>query len=207
MAESDPGEVPLCCDSETQPIGEDIMIEVKKPLAWTVENFLAPKECQSLMQRIEDIGPTDAPVTTARGFVMMPELRNNKRVIIDDVLLAQKFFNQAKPHIPQKVGEMKVVGANERFRCYRYEPGQYFAPHYDGAYRRNAREWSLLTLIVYLNEDFTGGETNFLELKLSIIPKTGMALLFQHATLHEGAAVKTGVKYAARTDIMYREEL
>jgi prolyl 4-hydroxylase len=181
-----------------------MMIDVSRPLAWTVNGFLTPTECQSLIKRIEDIGPTDAPVTTARGFVMMPEIRNNKRVIIDDLILAQKFFTQAKPHVPHRVGEMEVVGANERFRCYRYEPGQYFAPHGDGAYYRNNDEWSLLTLIVYLNEGFTGGETNFLGLKQCIVPKTGMALFFQHPLLHEGAEVKTGIKYAARTDVMYR---
>jgi saccharopine dehydrogenase (NAD+, L-lysine-forming) len=32
----------------------------------------------------------------------------------------------------------RPVGVNERFRCYRYEPGQRFAPHYDGAYQRSA---------------------------------------------------------------------
>lgn len=181
-----------------------MMIDVKRPLSWTVENFLTAEECQGLIQRIEDIGPTDAPITTARGFVMMPELRNNQRVIIDDRKLAALFFARAKPHVPMTMKNMKVVGANERFRCYRYEPGQYFAPHGDGAYYRNDDEWSLLTLIVYLNEGFTGGETNFLELKQSVVPKTGMALFFQHPLIHEGAEVKTGTKYAARTDVMYR---
>jgi prolyl 4-hydroxylase len=179
------------------------MIDLEQP--WTIENFLPPAECKRLIDKIEEIGPTDAPITTSRGFVMRPDIRNNKRAIFDDVELAERFFNRVKPHIPQKVDQMRAIGTNERFRCYRYEPGQYFAPHMDGAYYRdNKKEWSLLTLIVYLNDDFTGGETNFLELKQSITPKTGMALLFQHAILHEGAAVKTGVKYAARTDVMYR---
>jgi prolyl 4-hydroxylase len=181
------------------------MLDFTKPLMWTVDNFLPIAECQNLIRRIEEIGPEDAPITTARGFIMRPDIRNNKRSMFDDKVLALRLFNLAKPHIPQKLDGMKAVGANERFRCYRYEPGQYFAPHLDGAFYRNDYEWSLLTLIVYLNEDFTGGETNFLDLKKSVVPKTGSALFFQHAILHEGAEVKSGMKYAARTDIMYRK--
>ena len=37
-----------------------------------------------------------------------------------------------------------------------------------------------------------------------IQPKPGRALFFQHAILHEGCEVLAGVKYAIRSDIMYR---
>ncbi|MEQ1701420.1 MAG: hypothetical protein ABMA25_15030, partial [Ilumatobacteraceae bacterium] len=33
-------------------------------------------------------------------------------------------------------------------------------------------------------------------------PKTGMALLFQHRILHEGAVVTSGTKYVLRTDVI-----
>ncbi|HSG70719.1 MAG TPA: hypothetical protein VLA12_09915, partial [Planctomycetaceae bacterium] len=59
--------------------------------------------------------------------------------------------------------------------------------------------------LVYLNDDFEGGETNFIvEPEVSIKPETGMGLMFQHPLLHEGAEVTSGVKYVARTDLMYR---
>lgn len=99
---------------------------------------------------------------------------------------------------------MKPVGANERFRCYRYDVDQRFAPHYDGAFARNDDERSLLTFMVYLNESFRGGETHFHDFDVRVTPKTGMALLFQHFLLHEGRYVNEGVKYALRTDVMYR---
>lgn len=46
---------------------------------------------------------------------------------------------------------------------YRYEPGQFFAAHYDGIYKRSFMEQSQLTIMVYLNDSFTGGNTNFLD--------------------------------------------
>ncbi len=54
-----------------------------------------------------------------------------------------------------------------------------------------------------LNEEFTGGSTDF-DLVGSVVPETGMALLFEHRVLHQGAPLLEGVKYVMRTDVMYR---
>ena len=64
--------------------------------------------------------------------------------------------------------------------------------------------------MIYLNEDFDGGETNFYFLSqepvLSVRPVRGQALVFAHWKLHEGAEVLRGRKYVLRTDVMYRHE-
>jgi hypothetical protein len=113
------------------------------------------------------------------------------------------------------------MNLNEQMRICRYEPGQYFAPHYDGIYKRSFMEQSQLTIMAYLNDSFTGGHTNFLDdrSKPSAIinalkPETGiffvykkievscrslgMVLIFQHDMYHEGEAVITGKKYIMR---------
>src|SRR5262249_7597224 len=100
-----------------------------------------------------------------------------------------------------------LVGVNERIRCYEYSSGQRFAPHSDGAFFRDDSERSWYTYIIYLNEEFEGGETIFfVEPEIVIRPRTGSGLFFPHPIIHEGAAVKSGVKYAMRTDLMYRKE-
>nr|WP_276600907.1 MULTISPECIES: 2OG-Fe(II) oxygenase [unclassified Nannocystis] len=99
---------------------------------------------------------------------------------------------------------MTVLGVHERLRCYRYDPGERFAPHFDSACVRADDERSLLTFMVYLNEDFTGGETHFLHLEQTVVPHTGLGVLFQHRHLHEVRAVVTGRKYAVRCDILYK---
>jgi len=139
---------------------------------------------------------------------MRPDIRNNTRVMIDDVPYAADLFARIAPHVPATMydGIWRAVRANERLRCYRYDVGQRFAPHYDGAFTRNATEESLYTFIIYLNEGFGGGETEFLDLGERIVPRTGMALLFQHRLMHEGCKVTAGRKYAMRSDIMYRRE-
>jgi len=39
---------------------------------------------------------------------------------------------------------------------------------------------------------------------MEVVPRTGMALVFYHKMLHEGAVVLKGRKYVLRTDVMYR---
>jgi len=82
-------------------------------------------------------------------------------------------------------------------------PGQRFAPHYDGCFRRNPSECSELTFMVYLNDGFAGGATTFHDFDEEVVPQAGMALLFQHQLLHEGCVVTSGVKYVLRSDVMY----
>jgi predicted 2-oxoglutarate/Fe(II)-dependent dioxygenase YbiX len=174
----------------------------KEPLVWTVPDVLNEAECDALIDRVEALGPSPAPITTARGFVMASEVRNNERVMFDDVGLAERLFERVRRTLPDLDGRVPV-GANERMRCYRYKRGQRFRPHFDGSFRRTADEESALTLMVYLNEGFVGGETAFLDLERTVTPRRGMALLFEHGVLHEGCEVQRGVKYALRSDVMY----
>jgi hypothetical protein len=59
-----------------------------------------------------------------------------------------------------------------------------------------------MSFLVYLNEAFEGREIELVDLGVCV-PKTGLALCFRHRYLHEGRAVRSGVKYVLRTDIMY----
>ena len=178
-------------------------LDLSQPLIWTVPEVLSAAECAALIERMESAGTAPAPISTAQGFVMRPDIRNNTRVVLDDLPLAAELLQRIRSHVPQVLGGAQVVGVNERFRCYRYAPGQRFALHYDGAFQRNHDEASKLTFMVYLNEGFTGGATDFPENGECITPKTGMALFFQHRLLHEGCEVLSGLKYALRSDVMY----
>jgi hypothetical protein len=71
-----------------------------------------------------------------------------------------------------------------------YRPGETFAEHFDyldpaePAYARelSVRGQRTATFLVYLNEDFSGGETQFPELGLAYRGATGDALLFSNVT-------------------------
>lgn len=180
------------------------LLDLSQPLSFTIDDVLSPDECRALIARIEAAGTIVAPITRPEGPVLDLGVRNNTRVMFDDPELASLLYERVKSRLPATISGGEVVGANERLRCYRYAVGQRFAPHYDGAFVRDEAERSQLTFIVYLNDDFTGGETAMLDFDEVIAPRPGRALLFQHKLLHEGCAVTSGVKYAVRSDIMYR---
>ncbi|WAS89623.1 prolyl hydroxylase family protein [Nannocystis punicea] len=179
-------------------------LDLSHPPVWTVDDVLTASECVALIDHIESLGPVRAPVTMLRAPVLRPVLRDNKRVILDDPELAALLFERARPAVPPRIGPMTVLGLSERLHCYRYDPGERFAPHFDGACVRADDEYSLLTFMIYLNDDFTGGETHFLHLEQSVVPRTGLGVLFQHRLLHEARAVASGRKYVVRSDILYK---
>lgn len=171
---------------------------------WTIDNFLTQKECEDLIIFSENMGYSEAEVSFMEGAKMMKGLRNNYRLLYEDAQLAADFWLKLAPFCPQNLNENVIQkGINEQFRFYKYENGQRFKRHIDGRFTRNAQEQSRITFMIYLNDDFEGGETSFDNLK--IIPKTGTALCFIHEIKHEGSAIKSGIKYVLRSDVMYQK--
>lgn len=169
---------------------------------FTVHDFFTPDECAEYIDMTENIGYTDAPITTSWGPQLRPEVRNNTRVMVDDEARAESIWERAGEFVADWDENWSPIGLNERFRFYRYEIGQQFNWHYDGCFERDNGERSWLTFMVYLNSDFEGGQTVFEH--TSVAPKTGMALFFVHQLRHKGQAVTSGRKYVLRSDVMYR---
>src|SRR5262249_21141239 len=130
-----------------------------------------------------------------------PDLRNNARRIEADFERAADLWRRLGDDVPAFLSGQQAVGLNERFRFYRYDPSERFSGHVDAPFRRSNGEHSLLTFMVYLNDDFDGGETAFRDVVVE--PKAGMALLFRHDIYHEGRAVTRGRKYVLRSDVMF----
>jgi hypothetical protein len=175
---------------------------------FVLHDFLSREECERFITVSEQIGYEDAPITTAGGFEMRKDIRNNDRVMLDEPDLATAWWERAKDQLPRSwETRWQAIGFNERFRYYRYDPGQRFAPHSDGPFVRNQDERSYFTFMVYLNEGFEGGETLFHQSVPPVIvrPESGKALVFYHRQLHEGAPVRSGRKYVLRTDLMFRK--
>ncbi len=180
-------------------------VDKSKPYIFTVADVLSPDECLTLISKIESLNPAIATINTVTGTRVRADVRNNDRVIFDDIELARTLLGRIKQKAPKEIHGMLLVGINERFRCYRYKSGMRFASHTDGSFHRDKLEQSFYSFLVYLNDEFEGGKTTFLtEPEVSIKPEIGMGLLFQHPIIHEGSVVTKGIKYVARTDLMYR---
>lgn len=181
---------------------------------FVIHGFLSLNECEQYISLSETAGFGDAPINSLGGPVLRKHIRNNDRAIIDDVDLAGSLWSRLAPVFPERPGSWRPIGLNERFRFYRYDPGQHFDWHCDGCYERSPREQSAFTFMIYLNGGCAGGATEFnLRMEggirpddriLRVQPEPGKALLFPHHMLHRGAPVAAGRKYVLRTDVMYR---
>jgi prolyl 4-hydroxylase len=171
------------------------------PGIFTVSEVLTLAECREYIAWSELLGYEGAPVSLAGGPTHLPDIRNNARAMIDAPERAQELWLRIMGELPPTMDGRHAVGLNERLRFYRYGPGQRFAPHTDGCFRRPNGDESLFTVMVYLNEPTEGGETRFEN--ATVVPVVGLALIFDHYLLHEGAPVLKGKKYVLRTDAMY----
>ncbi len=169
---------------------------------FTVEDFMTRQECLENIVLSEKIGYELAKVNTAGGSRVRTDIRNNSRAFHSSEDLAQALWQKAQPFVPAQLGHSEALGLNELFRFYRYQRGHQFRGHFDESYVRNEVEASYFTFMVYLNDNFQGGDTTFRGLRIR--PRQGMALIFLHSLFHEGSEVTQGVKYVLRSDVMYR---
>lgn len=96
--------------------------------------------------------------------------------------------------------------AGEPLQVLRYAPGQQYRQHSDALPHVVPDQQRLLTFLVYLNEDYEGGETAFPALGIQVRGRTGDGLLFRNASpdgaldplaVHAGLPVTDGVKLVA----------
>ena len=165
-------------------------------MLWWVDDVYTAEECQGFIRLIE---ASDPELATNN-----PIYRDQDRVIRDDPEIARNLFIRLRPHLPARMGNLVLIGLNDRLRMYRYQAGQRFAPHMDHWFRPNDSQVTLHTVLVYFNDDFDGGETSFLEqFEAIVVPKAGGVVVFQHKLRHEGCVVRCGTKYAMRSDVLY----
>ena len=94
----------------------------------------------------------------------------------------------------------------------RYRPGQQYRPHHDAG-AQAARHW---TALIWLNDDYEGGETDFPDVGMRVKGAVGDLLLFHNVTeggmpdermMHAGLPVTSGVKWLASRWIRGRNYL
>ncbi|MDH5545834.1 MAG: 2OG-Fe(II) oxygenase [Gammaproteobacteria bacterium] len=92
----------------------------------------------------------------------------------------------------------------ERPQMLRYRPGGFYIRHSDSENMDpQTRTWTKsidrdFSMLIYLNDDFEGGELFFSKFNYRLKPKAGMAVLFpsDHRYIHEACNVTKGIRYA-----------
>jgi prolyl 4-hydroxylase len=169
-----------------------------------IDQVLTPEECSYIISKAE-------PSFTRSGVVGSdgPHAARTSQTawISKDDPVARKVFTKVLEHVG------KTFDHCEDLQVVKYEPGTFYNEHHDSCC--DASEGCLLfekdggqrvaTLLVYLNSDFTDGETHFPNLDLKLKTDIGSAILFRPLgadeakchpkALHAGLPISSGVKY------------
>jgi predicted 2-oxoglutarate/Fe(II)-dependent dioxygenase YbiX len=172
------------------------------PNVLIINGFLDPSHCRQLIAQSELIGYRQADVALPQSRQVLSNIRNNDRVNRTDEVLATTLWQKLHSFELPPIEGKKATGLSPQFRVYRYRHGQKFNMHKDGRQQINDQT-TLCTLLVYLNEDLSGGATAFRQDNIVVAPQTGKALIFEHQLWHSGQAVSSGSKYVLRTGIIY----
>jgi prolyl 4-hydroxylase len=154
------------------------------------ENFLTEDQCQLLI----GIGESQQLNT---GRVSGDRLGFRKAKVI----WVQKERHRLIAEIKSRIVELSGLPEEnqENLHFVKYNPGGEYKIHHDGTKRRK-------TALIYLNDGFTGGETEFPKVNQIIKPELGKLVIWENTTddgvkienaYHAGLPVITGTKYIA----------
>ena len=171
----------------------------------SIDNFITKSECKHLIKLIEE---NNHKSTVASDATMDGYEQHNRNSTTSNLLHSDTVVNNVLSKIAE---ELKLdLSLAEGIQGQRYEVGQYFKPHQDWFSGKaiekhcKGRGNRSHTLMIYLNEDFEGGKTNFPNIYYTAQPQTGRAITWTNLkkdgtgdpdALHEGQTISKGVKY------------
>lgn len=167
---------------------------------------VAPEICEYVIAHSATrLGPSLVYDPTAGRMIRDP-LRTSATaslspIDLDLALIAVNRLMAAAARLPEENGEFLSV--------LHYAPGQQYRPHFDCIpsgpdFDRSGQR--ALTALLFLNDDYSGGETHFTESDMKIRGKQGDILIFSNlgtdgdidrAARHAGLPVASGVKWLA----------
>jgi len=174
-----------------------------------VENFLGPEACDWLIERARAFEMPARIFDRATGLARVDSDRTNSAALFDIVesdlvlLAVRSCICAATGFFAHQLEETNVL---------HYTIGQHFTRHFDflepsaaGFAEEIARLGQrVATFLIYLNEGFEGGETEFPALQRNLKPNKGGALFFcnvdasgmpDRKTVHAGLAPTAGEKW------------
>ncbi|OOZ38417.1 hypothetical protein BOW52_08590 [Solemya elarraichensis gill symbiont] len=174
---------------------EESYINAYKGSIREIRNFLSDNECEALIRLTE--GRYQRSTIISYG----PE----KHKTLSDVRTSQSVLLKEKHALLDTIRQRAAANSHssiqdiENLQCARYETGEEFGLHLDAFASRRKK-----TILVYLNDNFEGGETWFSEVDVTVEPEKGKALIFDNLnemhlphplSMHAGLPITSGVKY------------
>lgn len=169
-----------------------------------LDNILTKEECSELIK----MGSDKMQAATTLGTA------------IDGYRTAENSWIYDKTDLTEKIKNLVLketglpINNQEEIHIVKYNIGGEYKAHHDFFHPNEAYYESstsrggqrVFSCLFYLNHNFTGGETEFINKKIKIIPKTGRLLIWRNMnedgtldydSFHAGLPVLSGIKYIA----------
>jgi prolyl 4-hydroxylase len=172
-----------------------------RPAVWAFRDFASAEECDYLIELATSRLQPAVIVDPASGQLRPDPVRSSDSAafpwVAEDMVVGA--LNR---RIAVASGTRPICG--EPLQVLRYAPGQEYRPHLDAL--PPSQNQRVLTMLVYLNEGYRGGETFFTQSGLKFSASRGDGLLFRNASAdglpdpsskHAGLPVLQGVKFIA----------
>ncbi|NND59001.1 MAG: 2OG-Fe(II) oxygenase [Gammaproteobacteria bacterium] len=188
------------------PPGNYQQLGVLPPGLLVVENLLSPADCQKIVE-FAATQPAQASTVQANGADARAVTPSHARItdyiapgrlqrpVVE--LVSNVFRNIAGRHFDATIEWF------EQPEILRYRPGGLYKTHADAEnWNTEQQAWEKrvdrdLSLLIYLNDDFTGGQLDFPNFGLRLQPKAGMLVAFpaDHRYVHAALPTSTGERY------------
>ena len=172
-----------------------------------IPNFLTHEECDKLIQ-----------IASTQLIPSKVYTENSDDVLENHRTSEQCWLTNENHDIVNKISTLtsricnKPIENQELLQVVKYPTGGFFNPHYDACIgnpefckRMNGSSGPRYgTLLIYLNDDFTGGETVFPNFNKTVKPEKGKAVFFYttnkngtilNESLHAGNPITSGNKW------------
>jgi Rps23 Pro-64 3,4-dihydroxylase Tpa1-like proline 4-hydroxylase len=162
---------------------------------FVLKKLLSSSECSTLIEH--------AKLKTFNKAQKVHEGRNNEefqsRLDNIDNAAVKTIISSVQKRVADCLGvDTGAVLLSSNWEFYRYYPAQYVSAHIDQSSRIKDDILSTMTMVIYLNDNFSGGGTYFDTEEITTQPTLGDCLIFTQQFSHAGLAVESGVKYILR---------
>ena len=175
------------------------------------ENFLSLNDCAVLIETAQS-DMQRSTVVAAKGSVESPERTSRQKWLCYGDLnpVLETLVHAVHTRAAKLLGDVPNFDKFECMQLAAYGTDGQYTAHYDAKKCVNQDDGAVVdrksTILVYLNDDFEGGQTYFPNIDVTITPKAGKAVLFHNygsdgceepSSLHQGLPVLSGTKYIA----------
>lgn len=195
------------------------------PTLAVIDDVLEPSTCRALIKKADTdrwLTTTAEMVRAANGPHALPPRRvaesdrpcrlvgadqdRPRFAVLDAPILALRLHYRLLAHLPISRDGAQLAGLKPLLRCIEYRRDEGTRAHADPARETVDGQLSQLSVLVFLNDHFTGGGVEFPELGRHVRARAGRVCVFPHSLLHVDHVVTQGRKFVLETEVFYSHD-